>query len=36
MEMKKMFGNLEFGPIRGMNLSHLGIALRNAAVIMEL
>lgn len=31
MEMKKMFGNLEFGPIRGMNLSHLGIALRNAA-----
>ena len=31
MEMKKMFGNIEFGPIRGMNLSHLGIALRNAA-----
>lgn len=31
MEMKKMFGNLEFGPVRGMNLSHLGIALRNAA-----
>ena len=31
MEMKKMFGNLEFGPVRGMSLSHLGIALRNAA-----
>lgn len=31
MEMKRMFGNLEFGPVRGMNLSHLGIALRNAA-----
>ena len=31
MEMKKMFGNLEFGPVRNMNLSHLGIALRNAA-----
>lgn len=31
MEMKKMFGNLEFGPVRGINLSHLGIALRNAA-----
>jgi hypothetical protein len=31
MEMKKMFGNLEFGPVKNMNLSHLGIALRNAA-----
>lgn len=31
MEMKKMFGNLEFGPVRNMNFSHLGIALRNAA-----
>ena len=31
MEMKKMFGNLEFGPVRNMSLSHLGIALRNAA-----
>lgn len=31
MEMKKMFGNIEFGPVRNMNLSHLGIALRNAA-----
>ena len=31
MEIKKMFGNLEFGPVRNMNLSHLGIALRNAA-----
>lgn len=31
MEMKKMFGNLEFGPVKGYNLSHLGIALKNAA-----
>lgn len=31
MEMKKMFGNLEFGPVKNVNLSHLGIALRNAA-----
>lgn len=31
MEMKKMFGNLEFGPVKGYKLSHLGIALRNAA-----
>ena len=31
MEIKKMFVNLEFGPVRNMNLSHLGIALRNAA-----
>lgn len=31
MEMKKMFGNLEFGPVKNMNFSHLGIALRNAA-----
>lgn len=26
----KIFGNLEFGPVRAYNLSHLGIALRNA------
>lgn len=25
-----MFGNLEFGPVRDYNLSHLGIALKNA------
>lgn len=31
MEMKKMFGNLEFGPVSKYNLSHLGIALQNAA-----
>ena len=31
MEMKKMFGNLEFGPVKGYKLSHLGIALRNSA-----
>lgn len=31
MEMKKIFGNFEFGPVKNMNLSHLGIALRNAA-----
>lgn len=31
MEMKKMFGNLEFGPVKGINMSHLGIALKNAA-----
>lgn len=35
MEMKKMFGNLEFGPItRGINMSHLGIALKNADGVM--
>ena len=27
MEMKKMFGNLEFGPVNNYHLSHLGIAL---------
>lgn len=26
-----MFGNLEFGPVSGINMSHLGIALKNAA-----
>lgn len=31
MEMKRMFGNLEFGPVKGINMSHLGIALKNAA-----
>lgn len=31
MEMRKMFGNLEFGPVKGINMSHLGIALKNAA-----
>ena len=31
MEMKKMFGNLEFGPVDNYHLSHLGIALKNAA-----
>lgn len=31
MEMKKMFGNLEFGPVNNYHLSHLGIALQNAA-----
>ena len=31
MEMKKIFGNFEFGPVKNMSLSHLGIALRNAA-----
>lgn len=31
MEMKKMFGNLEFGPVNKYHLSHLGIALKNAA-----
>lgn len=29
--MNKMFGNLEFGAVKGFNLSHLGIALKNAA-----
>lgn len=29
--MNKMFGNLEFGEVKGYNLSHLGIALKNAA-----
>lgn len=29
--MNKMFGNLEFGPVKGYNLSHLGIALKNAS-----
>lgn len=27
----KMFGNLEFGPVKDINISHLGIALKNAA-----
>lgn len=31
MEMRRMFGNLEFGPVKGINMSHLGIALKNAA-----
>lgn len=31
MEMKKMFGNLEFGPLKGYKMSHLGLALRNSA-----
>lgn len=31
MNMKKMFGNLEFGPVNKYHLSHLGIALKNAA-----
>ena len=31
METKKMFGNLEFGPVDKYHLSHLGIALKNAA-----
>lgn len=31
MKVEKMFGNLEFGPIKGINMSHLGIALRNAS-----
>lgn len=31
MEMKKIFGNLEFGPVNKYHLSHLGIALKNAA-----
>lgn len=31
MEMRKVFGNLEFGPVKGINMSHLGIALKNAA-----
>ena len=31
METKKMFGNLEFGPVNSYHLSHLGIALKNAA-----
>lgn len=32
MEIKKMFGNLEFGPVvNNYRLSHLGIALQNAA-----
>ena len=32
METKKMFGNLEFGPVKAnYRLSHLGIALQNAA-----
>lgn len=31
MEMKRMFGNLEFGPVDNYHLSHLGIALKNAA-----
>ena len=29
--MRRMFGNLEFGPVKGINMSHLGIALKNAA-----
>lgn len=31
MEMNQMFKNVEFGPVKNVNLSHLGIALRNAA-----
>ena len=31
MEMKKMFGNLEFGPVKEISMSHLGIALKNTA-----
>lgn len=31
MSNLKLFGNLEFGPVNNYNLSHLGIALRNAA-----
>lgn len=31
MEMRRIFGNLEFGPVKGINMSHLGIALKNAA-----
>lgn len=31
MEMKKMFGNLEFGPVKGYKMSHLGLALRNSS-----
>lgn len=31
MEMNKMFGKMEFGPVKGYHLSHLGIALKNAA-----
>ena len=31
MEMKKIFGNLEFGPLKGYKMSHLGLALRNSA-----
>ena len=31
MEMSKMFGNLEFGPVNKYYLSHLGIAVKNAA-----
>lgn len=30
IDTKKMFGNLEFGPVSKYNLSHLGIALTNA------
>lgn len=26
-----MFGNLEFGPVEGINMSHLGIALKNSS-----
>lgn len=29
--MKKMFGNLEFGPVKDISMSHLGIALKNNA-----
>ena len=31
MKWGKMFGNLEFGPVKEINMSHLGIALKNAA-----
>lgn len=31
MEMKKMFGNLELGPLTGYRMSHLGLALLNSA-----
>ena len=31
MEMNMFGKNLKFGPVRGYNLSHLGIAIRNAA-----
>lgn len=34
MEIKKMFGNLEFGPVKNISMSHLGIALKNAAGTM--
>lgn len=31
MDMGKLFGNFEFGPVNKYHLSHLGIAVKNAA-----